>query len=319
MENKKPNLFIVGAPKCGTTSLHYYLSQHPEILMSKIKEPLYFCKDFHKESDKFHKKKRYYPIRIEKEYLKLFENAKSEKIIGESSIWYLYSKVSAYEIYKFNPNAKIIIMIRNPVDFLYSLHSQFLYSDSENITNFKRALDSEINRRINKRLPNSVKNPSFLYYSDIVKFSEQISRFLKLFFHKQIKIIIFDDFKNNTLEEYKKILEFLNINAKFKPNLKILNPNKTVKLKLLNLFLKKPPTKIKQIIKLLLPMIMIQKTLNFLVNFNIRYIKRKPLNSEFKIELMKEFKPEVEKLNKLLIDNNLINKDLINLWDYDKI
>ena len=78
---KIPNLFIVGAPKCGTTSLHYWLSQHPEIFMSDPKEPFYFCKDLHEEADNLHGYKvNYFKYRDEESYLQIFQNAKNEKI-----------------------------------------------------------------------------------------------------------------------------------------------------------------------------------------------------------------------------------------------
>src|SRR5687767_1010670 len=106
-EMHKPNFFIVGAPKCGTTSLYEYIRVHPEVFMPDRKEPAFFCSDFYK------------PRRMkEEEYLSLFREAGSAKWIGEASTWYLYSDKAREGIKAFCPDARIIIMLRNPVDMM---------------------------------------------------------------------------------------------------------------------------------------------------------------------------------------------------------
>jgi hypothetical protein len=82
---RKPNFFIAGAPRSGTTALFYFLKQHPEIYMSGLKEPYYFCSDFHEESDHFHQTELRFPIRTEKTYLKLFQDAVHEKTVGDAT------------------------------------------------------------------------------------------------------------------------------------------------------------------------------------------------------------------------------------------
>ena len=94
----KPNLFIVGAPKCGTTSMFSYLQQHPDIFMSNNKEPHYFGSDLTRIGNLYNF--------TENEYLKLFLNANNEKIIGEASTHYLYSKTAPKEIKSFNKESK---------------------------------------------------------------------------------------------------------------------------------------------------------------------------------------------------------------------
>ena len=112
----KPNLFIVGAPKCGTTFLYHYLKQHPEIYFPDFKEPHFFGSDLIRKNGA-------YDLSLNN-YKSLFNSDK--KIIGEASTFYIFSKNAAKEIYDFNPDAKIIIMLRNLVDLAYSLHSQLL-------------------------------------------------------------------------------------------------------------------------------------------------------------------------------------------------
>ena len=153
----KPNLFIVGQPKSGTTALHQFLGQHPEIYMSSIKEPHFFCADFHLESDRAYGKQRFYDFRSESAYLQLFSKAKNVKIAGESSTNYLYSQVAAEKIYNFNPDAKIIIVLREPAQFLYSLHSHYVKFTEENEPDFLTALALETKRQQEETLSPRVK------------------------------------------------------------------------------------------------------------------------------------------------------------------
>ena len=113
----KPDFFIVGAPKCGTTALYTYLKQHPEIFMSPQKEPQFFANDV--LGDRRH-------TCTWAEYLSCFAAARGAKRIGEASVAYLGSPCAPKQIKMFNPAAKIIIMLRNPVDMMHSLHNQRL-------------------------------------------------------------------------------------------------------------------------------------------------------------------------------------------------
>jgi len=222
-----PNLFIVGAPKCGTSSLHEYLRQHPEIFMTDRKEIHYFDKDLHSESDRFHGRRLNFFYRTRKEFMKAFETSKGEKILGESSPTYLVSKVAADLIHKFNPKSKIIIVLREPVDLIYSFHSQLFFNQDENIEDFMEALDAEeIRKKTWKRIPKTAVTPSFLFYSEFVKYTQQIKRYQKLF--KHVKIILLDDLKKDSGKVCKEIFEFLGVDSQFQPNLKRINVNTAV-------------------------------------------------------------------------------------------
>jgi len=315
----KPNLFIVWAPKCGTSSMHYYLSQHPEIFMSDPKEPYFFCTDFHKESDFLWNWKTARDFRTMDQYIQIFNNVKNEKVIWEASTWYLYSKEAAKNIYNYNKNAKIIIMLREPIDFLYSSHSQMLFTWNEVEKKFANALKLEIERKKNWKIKHSP-YPSSLYYSETIKFSDQIERYLKYFDHKNIKIILFNDLKNNIWWVYKDLLCFLDIeNINFIPDFKLQNPNRKI---LFKWFKKIVENKILWgLPKILLPTKLYNYIRDFLYKIIISYKERPPLNNDFKIELMKKYKMNVIELNNLLHKNNLISKDknLIELWWYNKI
>lgn len=122
---KYPDFFIVGAPKCGTTSMCNYLDQHPDIFISNPKELNFFGADLTPPPRK---------ITLE-EYLSHFQDSQA-KICGEGTPFYLLSQAAGQEIKALNPDAKIIIMLRDPVALIYSLHSQLLFGSSENVADF---------------------------------------------------------------------------------------------------------------------------------------------------------------------------------------
>jgi len=267
--------------------------------MTAIKEPNFFARDFHKESDHFHKKRLYFPYRTEQQYLRLYNRWRNEKIGGEASWSNLYSKISSKEIYKFNPHAKIIIMFREPVDFLCSYHSVAYFALGENLTDFKTALSAEKERKKGRALSKRVITPSWLFYTEFIKYAEQMNRYLSLFDIDQIKIIPFDDFKTNTSEVYKEILEFLKVDPHFTPEFNIVNPNKILKWPRLKKLVLDSPY-FRKVLRLLFSDDMYARMKKFYKDVIVSYSPRANIDEEFRNELMAIFKTEVEKISDLL-------------------
>jgi hypothetical protein len=133
----RPNFVMVGAPKCGTTSMAQYLDQHPDIYMVRG-EPHYFGSDIEYNR----------PRLTSGQYRQLFLPSRGKAIRGERSTWYLYSQNAASEIYDCNPDALIIAMLRNPADMLHSLHSHYVQRGRrDDIDDFAKALAAEPARR----------------------------------------------------------------------------------------------------------------------------------------------------------------------------
>lgn len=310
----KPNLFIVGQPKSGTTALHYFLEQHPEIFMSKPKEPHFFCKDFHEDSDRFHGKagsKKYFPIRTMDEYLGLFTTKKEYKIFGEASTNYLYSKVAANFIHKFNPDAKIIMIFREPVSFLYSLHSQYVNATSEDIGIFGNAFNLSEDRKNGKNIPVRARCPLYVCYSERVDYVSQIERYFNNFPEDQIKIIIFDDFRKDNERIYKEILKFLNVDENILPDFKGIHESKIPKNRFLNKFLRNPH--LKNIPKSILPPKLYDSIQLKVQDLLMRNQQRIPIDPNLKFEIMKKFKPEIEKFS------DFLKRNLVDEWEYNKV
>ncbi len=308
----KPNLFIVGQPKSGTTALHQFLGQHPEIYMSSIKEPHFFCSDFHLESDRAYGKQRFFDFRSESAYLQLFAKANKEKIIGESSTNYLYSQVAAEKISNFNPDAKIIIILREPAKYLYSLHSHYVKFTEENEPDFLTALALEDKRKQEKAISSRVTSPSYLYYSQRVQYYQQVKRYCDRFGPEQIKVIIFEEFQAENERIYREILEFLRVDSSFTPEYNAVNVNKEVKFKAINDLVNNPL--LKNISKNLF-----SQEFNEFVRDNIvekflwHQAPKASMPDEIKIRLMQQYQPQVEQISEL------IGVDLVTKWGYDNL
>lgn len=308
----KPNLFIVGQPKSGTTALHQFLGQHPDIYMSSIKEPHFFCSDFHLESDRAYGKQRFFDFRSESAYLQLFAKADREKIIGESSTNYLYSQVAAEKIFNFNPDAKIIIILREPARFLYSLHSHYVKFTEENEPDFLTALALEDKRKQETAISPRVTSPSYLYYSQRVQYYQQVKRYGDRFKPEQIKVIIFEEFQSENERIYREILEFLEVDSSFTPEYDAVNVNKEVKFKAINDLVNNPL--LKNISKNLL-----SQEFNEFVRDKIvekllwHQAPKASMPKEIKTQLMQQYKPQVEQISEL------IDVDLVTKWGYDKV
>jgi hypothetical protein len=216
----RPNFFIIGAPKSGTSSLSEYLKSHPNIYFSKVKEPHLFDLDTSKR------------LKLSLEtYLSLFSDADPtmHKAAGEGSTGYLFSKVAASEIMKFNPNAKFIVMLRNPVDLVQCWHSEMCFGGVENVGEFEAAWRLEEDRRNGKNIPPSCWEPKKLYYSEWGKLGDQMERLFSVTPRLNVKVIVFDDFVADTKQAYEEVLTFLEVKRDGRADFPPINENRRIR------------------------------------------------------------------------------------------
>lgn len=287
---KTPNFLIVGAPKSGTTALYYYLKQHPEVFMSERKEPHFFGRDLVSPGY----------MRDKAEYLELFSNTGDAKGIGEASVWYLYSQYAAREIHNFNPHAKIIIMLRNPIDLMYSYHSQRLYNGTEDLIDFREALEAEVDRKNGYRLPRNPHPIHGLQYKEIAKLSSQTTRYLDTFGADKVHIIVFDEFKCNTQLVYRSVLTFLGLSPDFQAQFKVINSNKSVRSNLIRALLKQPPIIFRLFARKTMPSWLRYAIVATTQSLNTRYERRPTMDEDLRKTLMREFTSEIDTLGKIL-------------------
>ncbi|WP_026102296.1 sulfotransferase domain-containing protein [Pleurocapsa sp. PCC 7319] len=289
----KPNFFIVGAPKCGTTALSEYLREHPNIYMCDPKEPHFFNYDF----------EQYRVVKTLEEYLSLFEASTSEHFaIGEASALYLYSSVALEKIQQFDPQAKIIVMLRNPVDLAYSYHSQLLYASDENEQDFEQAWRLQSIRRKGKKIPKHCRNSAILQYAAVARLGEQIERLLGIFPRKQVEIIFFDDFTNSTKQVYEKVLKFLEVPGDNRTDFRRINQNKSHKLRVIGNFSERPPEFLNDHVMRAKKILGLERLyiLDAVRYFNNKVTTRQPLSASFRAELVAEFESDIKKLSQLL-------------------
>lgn len=226
----RPNLFIVGAPKCGTTAWAQYLGTHPDIFISKWKEPHYFCTDF----------PRLKKPAAEEAYLDLFKGTKSQTVVGEASASYLYSREAAENIRRFAPDAKIIIFVRGRPGLLHSWHNQLLYNRVENRADFEEAWRLSGKRRPGDHGP-ACDEESFLDYRAFGMLGEQVERFFDRFPSGQIRVLHLDDWARDPRMTYLEILRFLGVEDDGQTEFPRVNEAMRSRLKLVRLFFRKPP------------------------------------------------------------------------------
>ena len=287
----KPNLFIVGAPKCGTTFLYHYLKKHPDIYFPEFKEPHFFGSDLIRRNGA-------YDLSLN-QYYNLFKSDK--KLIGEASTFYIFSKNAAKEIYNFNSEAKIIIMLRDLVDLVYSLHSQFVFSGDEVVEDFKKALDLEQNRLNGIDIPNQTTVVNKLFYTNnILDLPYNIKSFIDYFKKDNIKFIFLDDIKNNPQKVYSETLDFLKIDPNIKiSNFKVINKNKNYKLKFIRNFIKKYSVGLGKIrSKFIKKPLGIIKYIEFL---NKKETDRIPISNDLKNNLTNKFSTINTDIKKIII------------------
>jgi len=192
-----PNFFIVGAAKAGTTSLYYYLKEIPGIYMSPVKEPYYFSQGIIPMNSHLR------PIRDKEVYLNLFEKAKDEKIVGEASAVNLADSQAPKLIHQVSPQARILISLRDPVERIFSHY--LMHAQQGNFKqSFHERLQMELEHPVNK-------NKSNLRF-EFGMYSESVKRYLDVFGSQHVKIIIFEEWINNTKDTVEEILRFLGLN-----------------------------------------------------------------------------------------------------------
>ncbi len=199
---RRPNLFMIGGPKCGTTSFQEYLATHPRIFMSQPKEPCYFDKDLPFPASP----------RNDAEYMRCFAGAsEAHTIIGEASTNYLYSKVAVANILSFNPAARFIVMLRNPIDMAGSLHSEAVKTLTEDVCDFRQAWALQDKRHRGECLPRLTYQKDFVLYGDFCRLGEQVERLFRLVDRARVHVIVFDDLKSAARRVYQDTLRFLEL------------------------------------------------------------------------------------------------------------
>lgn len=209
----QPDFLIIGPPKCASTSLHFYLGQHPEIYMSQVKETNFFTEDFHKGLDF---------------YSKYFEQAGNKKAIGEATPSYSFLPFAADRIKQTFPDIKIILCFRNPMERAFSNWLMLWDAGVEQVS-FRNAIDINLKQLeyinfegdkgaeiFNNRKNNIGAGEKWVrVYLQAGMYATILKYWLERFSQEQIKIIYLDDIKNKREETLKSLFSFLGVDENF--------------------------------------------------------------------------------------------------------
>ncbi|MDR4506877.1 MAG: sulfotransferase domain-containing protein [Candidatus Brocadiaceae bacterium] len=210
MPIRLPNFLIVGAPKCGTTSIASCMNQHPDIYISPIKEPKFITAQFIRfplkgPGDDFVEN---FTVKNFELYKKLFRKVKQEKAIGDASVDNLFFYKQAIPVIRnFLGDVKIIIVLRKPQDRAFSAYKNMLRDLRETLS-FEEALEMETKRK--------QQNYEYLWlYKEVGFYYQQVKAYFEDF--SQVKVFILEEFKNNNLGLLRQIFSFLEVDPDFIP------------------------------------------------------------------------------------------------------
>jgi hypothetical protein len=201
--NKPPQFVIVGAPKAGTSSLYQYLNQHPLVFMSRKKEPGFFCnyeRDFKGPGSHTRNKNL---VTDPGEYLNLFAEAPRGSLTGEASTDYLSCPQAPLRLQEWNPTAKIIACLRNPIDRAYSEHRHLVRAMHEQ-EEFATALRLETERRNEGWIP-------LFWHVERGLYCDAIERYISAFGKGNVKIVFYEDLARSPKLVVRTLFEFLEI------------------------------------------------------------------------------------------------------------
>jgi hypothetical protein len=193
-------LVIAGAPRCGTTAMSRYLGRHAQVCLSNPKETHFFLSPTSADN----------PVASRDKYRRHhFPDLTAEhQVVLDGSISCLYSPESAKRVLEVFPEARFIVMLRNPVDMVYSYHSRLLFYRQETEADLQRAWDLQADRAKGKNIPTFCSNPEILKYREVGSLGRHLEAFLAVVGRERCHLIFYDDFLKDTRASYCAALEF---------------------------------------------------------------------------------------------------------------
>jgi hypothetical protein len=235
---KAPNAaFIVGAPRCGTTSFARYLKRHPQVSFSIVKEPHFFAlhdlrglpNDELKEALTRDYLDRYFPERA------------GFPLIAEGSVTSLYIPDRVEPVLKLFPDAKFIISVRNPLQMIPSLHQRLFYNGDEDVTDFAKAWALVPERRAGRSVPKRCADPRWLDYWESGMLGKYVGGFVQTFGRDRCFVSVFDDYVADPAAQYRRLLDFLGLEDDGRTDFTRHRESRGVKSAMLQRLLQRPP------------------------------------------------------------------------------
>jgi hypothetical protein len=289
MSPPRPDFFIVGAAKSGTTALYHYLAAHPGVFLPERKEPTYFCADLRMAGD----------IATLAEYEALFAPAPPQALTGEASVLYLYSQVAIAQIMAHNADAKIIVMLRNPIDAARSMHAFWWSNQLEDMGDFEQAWRLQKARLAGQHLPPRWPYPRLLQYGEQYRYAPQVRRVLAHVPRTHSLFLFFEEFFADPSRQFAQVLDFLGLPPVApQTDFPVVNQTPGMRSTRVERFLRQPPA----------ALLLLRRAahalglhpLRALQSLNRMAGRRAPLRKAFRAELEDYFAADVAELEDLL-------------------
>jgi hypothetical protein len=228
---------LVGAPRCGTTSLAHYLSTHPDICFSNPKEPHFFSRRDLAALDRDERAKV-----VREQYLDhFFPHREDKRMLAEGSVSYLYAPEKILPLLDFWPDAKFIVTIRNPLTMLPSLHQRHVFNGDETEVDFGRAWALTEERKAGRRIPRTCLDARILDYKKIGRLGAHLRDFVDVLGRERCFVSVFDDLVADPRRQYERILDFLELPRDGRTEFATHRASSGMKIGWLQRFLKRPP------------------------------------------------------------------------------
>ena len=288
-----PNFLIIGAAKAGTTALHGYIKQHPQVYLSHTKETNFFALEnqplnFTGPGDD--EAVNTFSVTSLEEYKAQYDGVTDEVALGEASPLYLYSERAPERIAHYVPDVKIIAILRHPAERAYASFLHLIRDDRESLRDFAQALREE-----DERVEAGYEH--IWHYRRLGFYYEQLERYYERFSAENIKVYLQEDLKHNADELFRDLFKFLGVDPTFKPDTSLKhNVSGVPKNQALHSFLAKPNW-FKSTFKHLIPNTMRHK---LVTNVRQGNLAKPPLDPQVKAELIELYREDTLKLQDLI-------------------
>jgi hypothetical protein len=237
IEDFKSLVFIVGAPRCGTTTMWRMLAGHRQVAVPFVKEPHFFSQhDLRGLGDDELRQ------RVEQEYLGHFfaERSRGQNVGVDGSVSYLYTPEQLAPIVRLWPSARFIIAVRDPLTLLPSLHKRLLFIGDEDLARFEDAWAAVPDRAEGRQIPKRCIEPRWLRYDEAGRFGTYVERLFNAVGRERCTVSVFDDLERDPAGHSRRILEFVGLEP-VKVQVQVARESKQVRYPWLQRLLKRPP------------------------------------------------------------------------------
>ena len=289
-----PSFFVVGAPRCGTTALSRALQGHPRISYSKPKETHYLVED-----------RSSMPIEaVRRQYLQWFHPnlALDTEAIGDGSVSYLYTPDAIRRALEFDPRAKFIVSVRDPLQMLHSFHARLLYMLDEDVEDFSEAWALQDERLAGRHIPKRCRAPEMLQYRDVGMLGKNVERLFEVAGRERCFVSVFDDFVADPGKSYKALIDFIGISDDGRREFKQRRGNAKFKYRWAQQLAMNPPAWAYRLLAISNQATIkrLKKLRKRVKSFNRAREQRREMAPETQAELRAYFRADIEKLSGLL-------------------